>query len=91
MVERKHFYFPNSKDARQAMNAWWAQQDAQGDPYTAFDTSTIGQDTDVAISDQSLADQPTFIAFLQENFAGKFTIHDTQQVRTWLEEVFGGA
>lgn len=89
-LPKKHFHFPDFGDANKATAMWWKKQDERGVDHTSFNISADGSNTNLCISDQSLADQPKFIDFLAINFAGKYTVHDTQQVRTWLDDVFGG-
>lgn len=87
-LHKKHLYFPDFGDASLAIKAWWAYQDKHNVKHTLFNISADGRDTDVSVSDKSLADQPKIIIFLRENYNGRFTVHNTPQVRTWLDEVF---
>ncbi len=89
-LPKKHFLFPSFGDAHNAMEKWWENQDQRGVPRTGFDISAAGRTNDISISDQSLAAQDEFLTFLAINFAGKYTLHDAQQVRTGFDGVFGG-
>jgi len=85
-LPKKYLHFPDFGDACKAIAAWWAYQDAESTNRSLFNISADGRDTDVCLSDKSLADQSAFIVFLRDRaLIETFTVHRTQRVHTWLE------